>query len=76
MVEICMLDYDAVIDWRFDDVVHAYTTRDTIIYALGLGYGRDPVDVQRDAFGEGRGAGGEGCGDGCGVAVEPSATLG
>jgi acyl dehydratase len=39
-----MLDYDAVITWRFDDVVHAYTTRDTILYALGLGYGHDPVD--------------------------------
>ena len=39
-----MLDCDAVINWRFDDVVQTYTARDTILYALGLGYGRDPVD--------------------------------
>lgn len=40
-----MLDYDAVINWRFDDVVQTYQRRDAILYALGLGYGRDPTDT-------------------------------
>lgn len=40
-----MLDYQTVINWKFDDVVQSYTARDTIIYALGLGHGRDPVDA-------------------------------
>ena len=34
-----MLDYDAVMNWPFADVVQTYTARDTILYALGLGYG-------------------------------------
>lgn len=39
-----MLDYEAVINWKFEDVVQSYTTRDTILYALGLGIGQNPVD--------------------------------
>ena len=40
-----MLDYDTVMNWRFDDVVQTYQRRDAILYALGLGYGRDPTDA-------------------------------
>lgn len=39
-----MLNYDVVMNWPFPDVVQTYTARDTILYALGLGYGVDPVD--------------------------------
>jgi acyl dehydratase len=38
-----MLDYQACKSWRFDDIVHRYTERDTMLYALGLGLGGDPM---------------------------------
>jgi acyl dehydratase len=38
-----MLDYHACRHWRFDDIVHRYTERDTMLYALGLGFGGDPL---------------------------------
>ena len=40
-----MLDYAAARNREFPDVVQSYTARDTILYALGLGYGADPVDI-------------------------------
>jgi len=39
-----MLDYHACKHWKFEDIVHRYTERDTMLYALGLGYGADPMD--------------------------------
>lgn len=39
-----MLDYAAVRNRDFPDVVQHYAGRDTILYALGLGYGADPLD--------------------------------
>ncbi|WP_346908604.1 MaoC/PaaZ C-terminal domain-containing protein [uncultured Roseibium sp.] len=39
-----MLDYDTVMNWSFEDIRQTYTARDTILYALGLGYGHDPMD--------------------------------
>jgi acyl dehydratase len=39
-----MLDYHAVKDWKFADRIHSYTERDTILYALGIGIGSDPLD--------------------------------
>lgn len=39
-----MLDYDTVMNWTFEDVRQSYAERDTILYALGLGYGQDPTD--------------------------------
>lgn len=39
-----MLNWQQVLDWKFPDVEQDYTTRDTMLYALGLGYGRDPLD--------------------------------
>lgn len=39
-----MLDYDKTRAWRSGPVRQAYTARDTILYALGLGLGSDPLD--------------------------------
>lgn len=39
-----MLNYDVVMNWSFPDVVQAYSRRDTMLYALGLGYGHQPTD--------------------------------
>lgn len=39
-----MLDYNVCKNWSFPDIVHRYTERDTMLYALGLGYGQDPMD--------------------------------
>ncbi len=38
------IDYDAFMAYRDDDRAFAYTDRDTILYALGAGMGRDPLD--------------------------------
>ncbi len=40
-----MLDYQACKNWVFPDIVHQYTERDTMLYALGLGMGSDPVNA-------------------------------
>lgn len=39
-----MINYDALLARKFPDDEHSYTTRDTILYALGLGLGADPLD--------------------------------
>lgn len=39
-----MLDYDKTRNLKFDDVRHSYTSRDTILYALGIGLGADPMN--------------------------------
>lgn len=40
-----MIDADKTRAWTSGDVRHAYSARDTILYALGLGLGRDPLDA-------------------------------
>ncbi|KQX95815.1 MaoC/PaaZ C-terminal domain-containing protein [Variovorax sp. Root473] len=42
-----MIDYDKTKAWRSGAVHHAYAARDTILYALGLGIGSDPVDARQ-----------------------------
>lgn len=39
-----MLDYQAVKNWNFGDIEQTYSERDTILYALGAGFGADPMD--------------------------------
>ena len=39
-----MLDYEKTRNFRFAEVRHGYTARDTILYALGLGFGADPMN--------------------------------
>lgn len=40
-----MIDYEKTKAWRSGPVRHAYTSRDTILYALGVGFGADPLDA-------------------------------
>lgn len=42
-----MIDFDQTKAWRSGPVRHTYTTRDTMLYALGLGLGSDPMDAQQ-----------------------------
>lgn len=45
-----MIDYEKVRAWRSGDVRHDYTTKDTILYALGVGAGADPLDKRQLRF--------------------------
>lgn len=44
------LDYHAVANWKFEDVKQNLTERETMLYALGLGFGEDPTDPRELAF--------------------------
>jgi len=39
-----MIDHDRLLALEFPEIEHCYTEKDTILYALGVGYGLDPVD--------------------------------
>jgi acyl dehydratase len=39
-----MLNYDAVKAWPFQEIRQTMTARDAMLYALGIGIGRDPMD--------------------------------
>ncbi|AIT82096.1 MaoC/PaaZ C-terminal domain-containing protein [Novosphingobium pentaromativorans] len=38
------MDLHRIRNWRFEPVIQNYEERDTILYALGIGYGADPLD--------------------------------
>lgn len=42
--------YEKLMALRIPDVVHTYTVRDTILYALGLDFGSDPLDPHELRF--------------------------
>jgi acyl dehydratase len=44
------LNHEALANWQIADARQTYTERDTILYALGLGLGADPVDPRQLAF--------------------------
>jgi acyl dehydratase len=44
------IDYDALMARRFPEVEHAYTGKDVILYALGVGLGFDPGDESQIPF--------------------------
>lgn len=44
------LDYERLKNWSVEPVVHEYSARDAILYALGVGLGADPVDADQLRF--------------------------
>ena len=44
------LDYKALSNWEFEDITQTLTERDTMLYALGLGFGEDPTDEKELAY--------------------------
>jgi hypothetical protein len=44
------LDYDKLLNWRPPEVRQKLTPKDTILYALGLGRGADPMDERQLRF--------------------------
>jgi acyl dehydratase len=44
------LDYHKLKNWPFEPVEHTYTEKDTMLYALGLGVGADPLDENQLKF--------------------------
>jgi acyl dehydratase len=44
------LNLEAVRNFRFEAVTHTYSRKDSILYALGLGYGSEPTDPAQLAF--------------------------
>src|SRR5436305_7314164 len=45
-----MLDYDKIMQLRLEGEPFRYTERDTMLYALGIGFGRDPTDARELPF--------------------------
>ena len=44
------IDYDKLLALKIPDVEHTYTDKDTILYALGVGLGHDPLDPKELDF--------------------------
>ena len=44
------IDQDKLLNWPFKQVEQAYTAKDSILYALGLGLGADPLDERQLDF--------------------------
>ena len=45
-----MIDYDIVKSWSFEEIAQSYTARDTMLYALGIGMGADPMNAAELGF--------------------------
>ena len=44
------IDYQKLKNWPFRPIEHAYTAKDSMLYALGLGFGADPTDRRQLDF--------------------------
>lgn len=44
------IDYDKLINWKFDPVEQEYSSKDSILYALGVGVSADPLDLDQLRF--------------------------
>jgi acyl dehydratase len=44
------IDYDTLIELEVPEVTRRYTVKDTILYALGIGLGADPMDEEQLRF--------------------------
>lgn len=45
-----MIEYEKLLNWPFPEVEHRLARRDTILYALGVGFGDDPMDHNQLRF--------------------------
>jgi len=45
-----IIDYEKLMSWPIPEVRQKYTKRDTMLYALGVGFGIDPTDEQQLRF--------------------------
>lgn len=45
-----MLDYHTVKNWKLPEVTQTYTEKDSMLYALGIGIGADPLDRNQLRF--------------------------
>ena len=50
MGQATMIDTNRLLNWAFDERVQTYTERDTILYALSVGLGGDPLDPSQLKF--------------------------
>src|SRR6266568_4802308 len=48
--DLMAIDYARLKAWSFPDVKQSYTGKDAILYALGIGLGRDPVNADELRF--------------------------
>ena len=44
------INYDKLLALKIPDVEHTYTDKDTMLYALGVGLGHDPLDCKQLDF--------------------------
>src|SRR3954471_4401285 len=44
------IDYDKLLALKIPEAEHSYTDKDTILYALGVGLGHDPLDLKQLDF--------------------------
>ncbi|MES2534936.1 MAG: MaoC/PaaZ C-terminal domain-containing protein [Pseudomonadota bacterium] len=44
------MNVERLMQWPFEDVVQTYTARDSMLYALGIGLGQDPLDPAQLRF--------------------------
>jgi acyl dehydratase len=44
------IDYQRLKNWPFPEIEHSYRAKDTMLYALGLGLGADPMDPDQLRF--------------------------
>ena len=45
-----MISYDALMAFRVSDAPVSYSERNVLLYALGVGFGRDPLDASELAY--------------------------
>ncbi len=41
------IDYEKLLNWPVPEITHTYAKRDTMLYALGIGLGSDPLDTRQ-----------------------------